>query len=354
MDTMNLPIELNMTEAQLKQLAVDYDPKNIPEAKEKGDEAYQQIHSRVMAITKVRGNLEKRRKELKADALEFGRNLDGVAKGYRETLESLESPWRKVKTDIDEAEARIEAERAAAEAKRMEEIEARIAGINKLTEGLIGYGAAGILAQLTIAQNTPITEEWFGDYVEAANTVKNNVIEALTTAHDERVTLETQQAEQKTAQAEFDKRQAEQQADYAKQQAALEAQREEQAKTQRELDAKKTAQQAAENAERDRKLAAEQQARELAESKERAIRGELERKEQAERDAEAKAKKAAAAKARQPEAIKLLDYLQELMAVTPPKIKDAELQAVLADITISLADIQATAEPKLKQMKEAA
>ncbi len=139
MNNINLPVELNMTEAQLNQLAVDYDPKNIPKAKKKGDEGYLVIHERVMAITKVRGNLEKRRKELKADALEFGRNLDGTVKGYRETLESLEAPWRKVKTDIDEAVARAEAERVAAEAKRMEEIEGRIAEIKAMTNAARKY-----------------------------------------------------------------------------------------------------------------------------------------------------------------------------------------------------------------------
>ena len=348
--TINLPVELNMTEAQLAQLAIDYDPKNIPATSERGDEGYKQIHDRVMAITKVRTNLEKKRKELKADALEFGRTLDGVAKGYRETLESLESPWRKVKTDIDEAEARAEAERVAAEARRMEDIENRITGIKELGADLFGADAEKIKARIDQVNEILITEKDFGDYIEPASLIKNNVLASLVRSHEERTTFESQQAEQAARQAELDKRQAEQEAEQAKQQAALDAQREEQAKAQRELDAQKAAQQAAESAERDRKLAEETAAREAAERKEREAREELERKQQAEADALAAEKKAAELKARQPEAEKLLSYLQELADVKPPKIKDAELKNVLADISSALAEIQKAAKPKVKKL----
>ena len=282
LNTINLPVELNMTEKQLAQLALDYAPKNIPTAKTKGDDGYRYIHECVMSITKVRGNLEKRRKELKADALAFGRNLDGTVKGYRETLESLEAPWRKVKTDIDEAEARADAERVAAEQRRVEEIEQRIAEIKGMADGLLGVDAATIEKRRQLVQKIIINPDNFGDYVEAANLILDQVMKTLQEAHAERIAFETQQAEQAAKQAELDAQQAKQEAAQAEQQRLMDAQQAEMDKAQRELDEKKAAQQATEDAAMRARLAEEHYARQEAERKEREIREELERKEQAE------------------------------------------------------------------------
>jgi chromosome segregation ATPase len=63
-----------------------------------------------------RGQIEARRKELKADSLEYGRNVDAVAKDLTSIIENVESTLRAHKLEVDNAKAA--AKRAAEEAKR--------------------------------------------------------------------------------------------------------------------------------------------------------------------------------------------------------------------------------------------
>ena len=81
-----LPVQFDLTEAQMNQLAVDYDPGTIPKALEVGDEDYLFIHNKVMAIVKVRTGTDKVRVKLKADSLAWGRSVDAYAKGLNEKL----------------------------------------------------------------------------------------------------------------------------------------------------------------------------------------------------------------------------------------------------------------------------
>jgi hypothetical protein len=79
----------------------------------------------VKALTKcasIRTSIEKRRKELKADSLEYGRRVDSVAKQLTSIVEEIESPIRAARQLVDDEAARIkreaeEAVRAAAEAE---------------------------------------------------------------------------------------------------------------------------------------------------------------------------------------------------------------------------------------------
>ena len=66
--------------------------------------------------------VEKKRKELKADALEFGRRVDSEAKRLTSMLWEIEEPLKQEKQKVDDEKARIkrekeEAERAAIEAE---------------------------------------------------------------------------------------------------------------------------------------------------------------------------------------------------------------------------------------------
>lgn len=77
----------------------------------------------------LRVGIEARRKELKAEALEFGRQVDGGAKVLREAIEAIENPIdAQIKAiEQEEAKAKFEienAERLAREQKEREEREA--------------------------------------------------------------------------------------------------------------------------------------------------------------------------------------------------------------------------------------
>lgn len=85
-------------------------------------EDYETVRVGIGKVRELRVSVEKKRVELKADALEFGRKVDKEAKRITEMLEGIEVPLKKLKADVDEAKERErrkkeEEERAAIEAE---------------------------------------------------------------------------------------------------------------------------------------------------------------------------------------------------------------------------------------------
>jgi chromosome segregation ATPase len=64
----------------------------------------------------LRGQIEERRKELKADSLAFGRGVDEVARQLTGLVEAVEQPMKLAKDEVDRAKE--QAKREAAEAER--------------------------------------------------------------------------------------------------------------------------------------------------------------------------------------------------------------------------------------------
>ncbi len=95
---------------------------------------YEATRKAIAECRDVRGAIEKKRVALKADALEYGRRVDRVAKRLTAEVESIEGPLAERKKHRDDEieaakRAKEEAERAAREAKeraRREEEEARM------------------------------------------------------------------------------------------------------------------------------------------------------------------------------------------------------------------------------------
>lgn len=83
---------------------------------------YESTRLAIAQCRELRGKVEKRRKELKADSLEFGRKVDAVAKHLTSELLSIEEPLALLKSEVDdrkqkEREAKEAAERAKVEAE---------------------------------------------------------------------------------------------------------------------------------------------------------------------------------------------------------------------------------------------
>lgn len=107
----------------------------LPPAKEK--EGYELRRKTIADLRKIRTQIESRRKELKADSLEYGRRIDAFAKYYTAQIMAIEEPLRLEKEAVDqekenerkEREAKIRAQqeeearqRIAAEEARLKEI----------------------------------------------------------------------------------------------------------------------------------------------------------------------------------------------------------------------------------------
>lgn len=128
-------IRFDVTEAQLGETRDRYARLDI---NAKG--GYEEVRVAIAHLRSARTAVEKKRKDLKADVLDRGRNIDAVAKHFTGLIEAIETPLLTAKKAIDDAEeiakreqeradlialdARLTAEREAAEAAAKVEREA--------------------------------------------------------------------------------------------------------------------------------------------------------------------------------------------------------------------------------------
>ncbi len=87
-------------------------------------EEYEAVRLGIAELRQLRVSVEKRRVELKADALKYGREVDRVAKALTEQLEAIEGPLKALKAGVDDEKARAK-EAAAAAARAAEEARQR-------------------------------------------------------------------------------------------------------------------------------------------------------------------------------------------------------------------------------------
>lgn len=220
-----------------------------------------------LELTTTRTNLERKRKELKAPAVEFGRKVDAEAARLTAEILALETPIdAQIKADEkrrdDERRAKEEAE--AARKKVHTDAIARIAGYVALATEL---SAARIGAGITYLEGLDLSG--FEDYTAEATATRNRSVEALRTMQikaqareDEAARLEAERIEQARVaaeQAETARKLKAQQDEIERQRAALEAERAT-ARQEEEARAQRLAQQEAARAEQERRqqAAAEQ------------------------------------------------------------------------------------------------
>lgn len=108
------PITYPVIEAKIAELAAEYMPLTIAGVNDhKGEKA---VHSARMVVKNLRVSVEKRRKELKAASLEYGKQVDSAAKALTELLEPIEGHLEGEEARVKEERDRIT--REAEEARR--------------------------------------------------------------------------------------------------------------------------------------------------------------------------------------------------------------------------------------------
>lgn len=272
----------------------------------------QLVHEARMNVKQKRVAVEKRRKELKADALAYGRQVDAVAKQLTEPLQSIELYLQEQEDIVAKEKQRIAEEK---ERQRQAEIKARIDKLAKV-------GSVRPEAELAAMSNQQFAECFL----------------AAETAFEERKVAEAKAKAEADAERERQRIEAER---LAKERAALEAER---AKAQAEREALEAEKRRIEKEKADAERAKElEKAR--AEAAEQARLAEIERhrreaEEKAERErreAEAKAdaeRKAAEEKARQealrPDKEKILAFANDLASLGVPDLSNLSKKKVAA------------------------
>lgn len=261
------PFELQLAELKKKNAVVfDY-------ADPAGNKA---ARSQIATVRKVKGSLEKTRKEAKAGALEYGRKVDSTAKAIEEQLQEMIDLHE---TPIKEIEAKEEA--------RKQEIHARIATLREYQTFGFATTSEQWAAALEHAENFPIDAS-VGELAGFAIRERDSAIAAIQVELAAKLQWEKDQEdlrilrEQQAEQARKDRetqianeaaaratREAEQRAE---QQRLIAANAEAEAERQRQEEINKQA------------LALETAKRQKAEAEERAAKAEQTAKENAERE----------------------------------------------------------------------
>ena len=251
----------------------------------------------------LRTDLESKRKELKAPALERSRLIDAEAARIKGEIEALEEP---IDAQIKADEARREAERqakAAKEAQRISGHQAALDALRSIAVNSVGDDSESLAKTIEMLDATEIGADW-EEFQPIAQRAKDDGLTTLRDLHAKAVAAEAEAVRIAAERAELERLRAEQ-----AQAAAAQAQREREAAEQaaavkRQQDAEaaaarakieaeqKAAREAIEAAERESRRKIEEaeraarQAQEAAEAEARKVREAAEAKAKAERDAE--------------------------------------------------------------------
>jgi hypothetical protein len=271
---------------------------------------YEIVKKRAAHLRTLRGEVEKRRKELKADALAYGKLVDSTAKEITERLLVIEEPIATAKKDFDTAAELAKREAALKEERRVDGIAGKIASIRATVEYYISKTSTEIQeAMVKLADEIPAA--WADEFKEKAEATIIEVSGKLKELYA--MKLQQEQAAILAAEAEAKRKQEEEEARIERERLAEEARL-------------KLVEEQAKLAEERRQMEAERD-RMSKEAEEKAAQA---RAEQAARDAQAKAerekleKEIADLKAQQEER---KEVKVESGGEAPPIIQEAEPMA---------------------------
>jgi hypothetical protein len=107
-------VKYDVTELQIAELRTQFAGVTFDEPK-----AYEIGRRALATLRELRVGVERTRKHLKADSLEYGRKVDSVARHFTQLLEDIENPLQLAKDAVDQEAARIKREKEEAEAERL-------------------------------------------------------------------------------------------------------------------------------------------------------------------------------------------------------------------------------------------
>jgi len=252
------------------------------------------VHDARIHVRNLRVQVDKRRKELKAASLEYGRQVDSAAKQLTDLLEPIESHLQAEEDTVENEKARIKAE--AEEAKRL-----------KIEKRLSDLMAVGVVSSHATVE--PMTDEAFAIYLARAKSLHDEQLEADRRAAEQRKAEDARLAAER---AELDRQRQQQEAVAAQLRAEQKRLEDEAAAQRRAIELENAKREAAEKS----RIETEQRiAREQAHAKELAAANEARMK------AEDEARQAAKLKAEQerPYREKLLAVADAVDAIAPPE-----------------------------------
>lgn len=334
-------IDYGTTEDDLKRLAAQYS--HITQVTNRKE--YDAAQAAVTALVRARSKIEARRKELKAESLEFGRLVDSTAKSLIAVVTPEE---QRIDAILEAVKRQKEDERKAKEAAEKARVDAILARVDEIVRVPSAHqrSASGVVLAAKSALELLLIDESFAEFQERAQEAKANALAELAelysgALHDERIEAQ--------AKAERERIAAEQRAEserLAKERAELEAIRRQNEAAQAEAARIERERADAERAEIARQQAELKAERDRIEAEKRADQQRIEREQRAAEEAAAKAEAEARIERLRPDAEKL-----EAFAL---KVETMDLPPVSPEFEIALDEVRAILTHASNQIREVA
>jgi len=317
-------------------------------------EQYDVVHKAHMTVKGKRIEVDKKRKELKADALEWSRKVQDEANRIFALIEPIESHLKAEKQKVQDEKDRIEKE-------RVDKIKGEIDSWTNAYHGMNGTGKVGDLKEYISKLETVrdlISPELYFEFTGEAIETCNNLLSRAKQDLDNRIRLDKEEAERKAEaerlaaeRTELEKLRKEQEERDRIEREKREAEQAKIDEANRKLQAEKDALEAEKKAEQERKDREEfeRQAKIKAEAEAKAA-AEREAKEKAEREKRRK-EEAIRQEALRPDKEKLAAFAQFLMeGMTYPNVKSAEASELIQWAYGEIAEISETIFEKSKKL----
>jgi len=298
--------QYNVTDAAIEKMRKEYLPLKIVDIHDSAGIA--QVHQARMEVKRTRVAVEKRRKELKRDALEWGRKVDAEAKRIFGLLEPIESHLKAEEEKVIREKERIKAEKERKEKERVDGIRQKISAIQGiiLKAHAMNSGQIAELIKSLDTQDEPGEEE-FAEFTEEARQVRAKTLADLGGLYEAKVAQERAEEERRKEEARLEKLRKER-----------EAEEHRLAEERRKLEEERARIEAERRVEQERK----------------------EREEREKREAEERARKEAEEKARmealRPDKEKLLKFADRIQGIEVPTVMSDEAKEISAQAKVRL------------------
>jgi hypothetical protein len=231
------PIVYSVTEEALKTLEAQW--ATVPDCADRKN--YEVVRKGIGEVVGLRTSVEKRRKELKADSLEYGRRVDSAAKSIKDRLVAIETPLKAAKGKVDEVKRLEKERRAKLEKDRVDAILAKITAIRDLGVAKWDETSASIGKRCLEVNDMVIEESEYQEFYNDAMAHKEKAVRTLFEARKAAEAKEAQEAEERAERERVQAEQAKEAERLAAEREKIEAEKREMATRQAEIDAKESA-----------------------------------------------------------------------------------------------------------------
>lgn len=167
-------IEYNVTDTMLSELKDRYGNMLLDIDDELG--LKEKLKPGLRELQQIRTGVEKKRKELNADAHEWIRRVNAEGSRITDFIKSLEEPMKANRKEIEAELDRRKREKEEAERKRVETIKFAIAEIDKMAESLGMSDSAEIKSRIEHLNRIEVSEESFAEFVIEAEEARDGAL----------------------------------------------------------------------------------------------------------------------------------------------------------------------------------